>query len=153
MCAMALDGSKICSIDVAVMMWKGFPHYWLFVRIHQSLDLGWFMLLTGASCWTNSQGTTVVWCHDVTVKLGHYNDVILSKIGPPITSLTNHNCLLNCLFKVAVQRKHLSSASLAFVGGIHWWLVNSPHKGPVVQKMFPFGDVIMSRKKSIFDVL
>ena len=37
------------------------------------------------------------------------------------------------------QRKHQSSASLAFVRGIHWWLVNSPHKGPVTWEMFPFG--------------
>ena len=27
--------------------------------------------------------------------------------------------------------------------GIHRWLVNSPHKGPVTRKMFPFDDVIM----------
>ena len=36
-----------------------------------------------------------------------------------------------------------SSASLAFVRGIHRWSVNSPHKGPVTRKMFSFDDVIM----------
>ena len=41
------------------------------------------------------------------------------------------------------QRKHQSSVSLAFVRGIHRWPVNSPHKGPVMQKMFPFDDIIM----------
>ena len=41
------------------------------------------------------------------------------------------------------QREHQSSASLAFVRGIHRWLVNFPHKGPVTRKMFPFDDVIM----------
>ena len=40
------------------------------------------------------------------------------------------------------RRKHQSSASLAFVRGIHRWPVNSPHKGPVKWKMFPFDDVI-----------
>ena len=40
-------------------------------------------------------------------------------------------------------KKHQSSASLAFVRGIHRWPVNSPHKGPVTWKMFPFDDVIM----------
>ena len=40
------------------------------------------------------------------------------------------------------QRKHQSSASLAFVRGIHRWPVDSPHKGPVTRKMFPFDDVI-----------
>ena len=43
----------------------------------------------------------------------------------------------------ADQRKHQSSASLALVRGIHRWPVNSPHKGPVTRKMFPFDDVIM----------
>ena len=42
------------------------------------------------------------------------------------------------------QRKHdQSSTSLAFVRGIHWWPVDSPHKGPVMRKMFPFDDIIM----------
>ena len=41
------------------------------------------------------------------------------------------------------QRRHQSSASLAFVRGIHWWPVNSPHKGPVMWKIFPFDDVII----------
>ena len=41
------------------------------------------------------------------------------------------------------HRKHQSSASLAFELGIHRWPVNSPHKGPVMRKMFPFEDVIM----------
>ena len=36
------------------------------------------------------------------------------------------------------QRKHVSSVSLAFVRGIHRWPVDSPHKGPVTRKMFPW---------------
>ena len=52
-----------------------------------------------------------------------------------------HDCFLNCLD--ADQRKHQSSASLAFVQGIHRGPVNSPHKWPVTRKMFPFDDVIM----------
>ena len=57
--------------------------------------------------------------------------------------VSNHqpHCLLNCLFK---YRSRQSSASLAFVRGIHWWPVNSPYKGPVTRKTFPFDDVIMS---------
>ena len=41
------------------------------------------------------------------------------------------------------QRKHRSSASLAFLWGIHRGPVNSPHKWPVTRKMFPFHNVIM----------
>ena len=36
----------------------------------------------------------------------------------------------------ADQRKLQSSASLAFVRGIHWWLVNSLHKGPIPGNFF-----------------
>ena len=45
----------------------------------------------------------------------------------------------------ADQRKNQSSESVAFVGGIHQWPVDSPHKGPVTPKMFPFDDVILIR--------
>ena len=51
-----------------------------------------------------------------------------------------HNCLLNRLFR-------RRSKSLAFVRGIHWWLVNSPNKWPVMRKMFPFDDVIIFSSK------
>ena len=57
-----------------------------------------------------------------------------------ITSLT---IVSPTVYSGADQRKYQSSVSLAFVMGIHWWLVNSPHKGPVTRKMFPFDDVIM----------
>ena len=70
----------------------------------------------------------------------HYNDVIMGAIASQITSLT---IAYSIVFLGADQRKHQSSASLAFVWGIHRWPVNSPHKGPVMRKMFPFDDVIM----------
>ena len=53
-----------------------------------------------------------------------------------------HHCLLNRLFRRS-SKKYQSSASLAFVRGIHRWPVKSPHKGTVTRKMFPFHDVIM----------
>ena len=49
----------------------------------------------------------------------------------------------SAVYSSADQRKHQSSASLAFVRGIHRWPVNSPHKGAVTRKMFPFDYVIM----------
>ena len=69
-----------------------------------------------------------------------YGDFIISVIASQITSLT-----IVCLtvYSGADQRKHQSSASLAFVWGIHRWPVNSPHKGPVTRKLFPFDYVIM----------
>ena len=73
----------------------------------------------------------------------HYGDVIMSAMASQITSLT-----IVCSTVYSDQRKHQSSASLAFVWGIHRWPVNSPHKGPVTRKMFPFGDVIMNRENT-----
>ena len=71
----------------------------------------------------------------------HHSGVIMSTIASQITSLTID---YSTLYSGADQRKHKSSASLAFVRGIHRWPVNSPHKGPVTRKMFPFEDVIMA---------
>ena len=42
------------------------------------------------------------------------------------------------VYSGADQRKHQSSASLAFVQGIHRRPVNYPHKGPLRRKMLPF---------------
>ena len=41
------------------------------------------------------------------------------------------------------ERKHQISVSLAFVLAIHRWPVTSPHKRPVMRKMFPFDDFII----------
>ena len=70
----------------------------------------------------------------------HYDDVTMSAIASQITSLT---IVYSIIYFSADQRKHQSSAILAFVREIHRRPVNSPHKGPVTLKMFPFDDVIM----------
>ena len=70
----------------------------------------------------------------------HYDDVTMSAIASQITSLT---IVYSIVYSDADQSKHQSSASLAFVWGIHRGPVNSPHKWPVTRKMFPFDDVIM----------
>ena len=72
--------------------------------------------------------------------LWHYNDVITGPMSSQITSLT---IIYSTVYSGVGQRKQQRSASLAFVLGIHWWPMNSPHKGPVTQKMFPFDDVTM----------
>ena len=70
----------------------------------------------------------------------HYSDVIMSamRLKSPASRL-----FVQPFFSGADQRKHQSSTPLAFVWGIHRWLLDSPHKGPVTRKMFPFDDVIM----------
>ena len=57
----------------------------------------------------------------------HYNDVIMGTIASQIISLTS-DCLLSIVYSDAGQRKHQSSASLAFVRGIRRGPVNSPHR-------------------------
>ena len=71
----------------------------------------------------------------------HYNDMIMSAVSSQITSIST---VCSSVESGAVQRKHQSSASLAFVRGIHRWPMNSPHKRPVTRKMFLFDDVIMA---------
>ena len=66
----------------------------------------------------------------------------MSTIASQITSLA---IVYSTVYSGAGQRKHQSSASLAFVWGIHRGPVNSPHKSPVTRKMFPFDDVIMDK--------
>ena len=62
----------------------------------------------------------------------HYGDVIMGAMASQITSLT---IVYSTLYSGADQRKHQSSASLAFVRGIHRSPVNSPHKRPVTNRM------------------
>ena len=72
--------------------------------------------------------------------LMRYSDVIMDAMASHITSLT---IVYSTVYSGADQRKHQSSASLAFVWAIHRRPVNSPHRWPVTRKLFPFDDVIM----------
>ena len=76
----------------------------------------------------------------------HYNDVIMGAIASQITSLMT---VYSTFYSGVDQRKQQSSASLAFVRGIHRWTVNSPHKWPVMRINFPFDDVIMHYQTTV----
>ena len=69
----------------------------------------------------------------------------MGAIASQINSLT---IVYSTVYSDADQSKHQSSASLAFVRGIHRRPSNSPHKWPVTRKMCPFDDVIMLKLKS-----
>ena len=71
---------------------------------------------------------------------GHDGDVMMSAMASQITSLT---IIYSTVYSGADERKHQISAPLDFVRGIHRSPVNSPHKGSVTRKMFPFDDVVM----------
>ena len=89
--------------------------------------------------WIESRSKCVNFSH-------HYDDVTMTTIASQITSLM---VVYLTVYSDADQRKHQSSASLAFVWGIHRGPVISPHKWPVTRKMFPFDDVIMYWRQDI----
>ena len=97
-----------------------------FIHLSISRRVAWLKL--GSSCHCTKQP----WRYP-------YGDIIMGAISSQITSLTIVN---STVYSNADKRKHQSSASLAFVRGIHRGPVNSPHKWPVT-RMFPFDDVIM----------
>ena len=88
------------------------------------------------SLWLGSIDPCHCICH-------HYDDVRMGAIASQITSLM---IVYSIVYSDADQRKHQSSASLAFVRGIHRGPVNFPHKWPVTRKMFPLDDVIMMQQ-------
>ena len=73
----------------------------------------------------------------------HYSDVIISAMAYQITDVL---IVCSTVCSGADQTKHEPSASLAFVRGNHWWPLYSPHKGPVMRKMFSFGDDMKHNK-------
>ena len=70
----------------------------------------------------------------------HYSDVTMNATASQITGVS---IIYSTGCSGADQRKNQSSASLAFVRGIHRSPVNSPHKGWGTRKMFLFDDVII----------
>ena len=65
----------------------------------------------------------------------------MTAMASQITRLT---IVYSAVYLGVDQRKHQRSTSLVFVRGIHRCSVNSPHKGPLTHKMFPFDDIILS---------
>ena len=96
------------------------------------------------STWCNAIGKTLMSLiseqERLTTPIIHYSELIMGAVASQIPSLT---IVYPTVYSGADQRKHQSSASLAFVRGIQQRPVNSPHKCPVTRKMFPFHDVIM----------
>ena len=77
----------------------------------------------------------------------HYNDVIMSAMAFQITGIA---IVCSTVGSGADQRKYQSSASLAFVRGIHRLPVNSPLKRTATRKMFSSDDVIMNAAHWLF---
>ena len=78
----------------------------------------------------------------------HYSDVIMSAMASQINGVS---IVCSSVGSSADQRK-LQTTPLVFVRGIYRSPVDSPHKGPVTWKVFPFDDVIMDHLCKIFTV-
>ena len=64
-----------------------------------------------------------------------------------VSNYQPHGCLLNLLFKCGSKKTSKLRVTGLCVGNSPG-PVNSPHKGPVTRKMFPFDDVIMRQRTS-----
>ena len=102
------------------------PPTWLKVATTQEIDLQpW-----APRQWTS---TTTHW------RCGH---ILLPSLILPF-QITSVSIVCSTSYAGADRRNHQSSRLLAFVRGIYQWPLNSPHKRPVMWKMFPFDDVNM----------
>ena len=82
-----------------------------------------------------AESVSIAWTHHVALHWCHNDREGVSNHQP-------HGCLLNLLSR----RRSKKTSKLRVTGlcvGNSPGPVNSPHKGPVTRKMFPFDDVIM----------
>ena len=106
-------------------------------------NMFWWTLLTwepALTFWVMWSISLVYVCKKMCLRLAekhmdrlHYTDVIMGALASQIISLS---IVCSTVCSGPDQRKHKSSASLAFVRGIHRWPVNSFHKGPVTGKIW-----------------
>ena len=133
-CVDSIDGTTWANRTLCENMGRIKNMYWDSVGTCSNRQLGW-----------NSHVCTQYhfyqhYNYQIRVGVNHNSDVIMSVMASQLSSLM---VVYLTVYSGTDQRKHQSFASLAFVWGLHWGLVNSPHKGPVTRKMFPFDDVIM----------
>ena len=62
----------------------------------------------------------------------------------PVTRASNAGVDVSLNYIDRLRQERRNSSTLAMELHDDRWPVNSPHKGPVTRKMFPFDDVIMS---------
>ena len=131
------------------IMWEAFLYRWSRDQ-SRYVPIQWetvrhYIVTTSLIGWDHTWTDPWWWLVHCVMKVIHYNDIIMGTMASQITSLT---FVYSTVYSGADQRHHQSSASLAFVWGIHRGPVNSPHKWPVTRKMFPFDGVIMCMHKA-----
>ena len=120
--------------------WQTFLHYWWSER-SWVIDVKIYVwTICEPLCRFSGMLGEIRACKSNQIPREHYNDITMGAMASQTTSLT---FVYSTVYSDADQRKHQSSESLAFVRGILRSPVNSPHKGPVTRKLFPFDDVIV----------
>ena len=84
-----------------------------------------------------------LWITGIQIRAKHYIDVIMTTMASQITSLT---VVYSNVYSDADQKKTSKLRVTGLCVGKSPGPVNSPHKGPVRRKMFPFDDVIMIKE-------
>ena len=134
---------KDCDLSLHTLSLHGTKHQFAFMERHL---LRWLMRCTlffmngRDQIWHKNMSSNQSSVLNCLWLYTHYIDYIMSKMVLQIIG-ASIICLTVCWG--TYQRKHQSSASLAFVRRIQLWPVDFPHKGPVARKMFPFDDVII----------
>ena len=132
---------------MCVWLYRTCDQVWKFQNSHTSctcLYIYTYIHIYAYMHWVSFDLTSMV--KSMSIIMLHYNDVVMSAMASQSTSLT---IVYSSVHSGVDQRKHQSSASLAFVWGIHRWPMNSPHKWPVTRIMFPFDDIIIDGELSI----
>ena len=112
--------SPVNSPHKGPVMWKMFPFHDVILSVHIRDVVHHY----GWQQYSEVMAGPWFWFHN--------SDVIMSVTASQIIDMS---LLGSTICSGMDQRKHKRSASLAFVRGIHQWLVDSPHKGPITWKM------------------
>ena len=120
---------KTSKLHIAGPLWM-WIHLWRAIGFFVNSKFRYFMAITLCRCFTSqrandAESVSVSWRHHeicsqlaiitIIIVISHYSDVIMSAMASQTTSLT---IVYSTVYSGSDQRKHQSSASLAFVRGI-----------------------------------
>ena len=117
----------LLSMDRYTLVTKTIPRNWIYFLLHKrTLMVSYFV--ASENYFGASIRYQFIQVHEYSLQWRHNERDCISNHQPHYFCPT--------VYSGAGLRKHQSSASLAFVRGIHRWPVNPPHEGPVLRKIF-----------------
>ena len=105
--------------------------------------MSWMPLCVRKTPWWRNQMETLSALLALCVGIHRSSVTVTSKWARWRLKITRASSVCSTVCSAADRRKYLTPAPLACMRGIHRSPVDSPQKGPVTRKMFPFHDVIM----------